>query len=147
MDKKTDSILASIKKMLGLEDAYTPFDADVITYINSALMTLTQLGIGPKEGIDVTDYSQTWNDFLKEYKTIKPGAVQNYVYLKVRMLFDPPGNSFVMDALKQQAEEIAWRLNVQAESERVQDFITDDAHSRKRGWPGNENVDPDHTDQ
>ena len=123
MTAPTNSILATIKKMLGLDDDYTPFDMDVIMQINSALMKLTQLGIGPEEGFEICDYTSTWDDFLTN--GIKLGGVQNYVYLQVKMLFDPPTNSYVLDAMKQQAEEIGWRLNVQAESAKKFDFMTE----------------------
>lgn len=136
MDMTTNSILASIKKMLGIEDDYTPFDIDIIVHINSALMTLNQLGVGPDEGLQIVDYSTTWDEF-----TVSPemlGAVKNYVYLSVKTLFDPPANSFVMDAMQKQIEQLGWRLNVQAESKKTFDFITDDENARKRGWPGND---------
>ena len=90
-DQMGDSILVTIKKMLGLEDNYTPFDVDVMVHINAALMSLTQLGIGPKEGFTITDYTQTWSDFITN--EVKLGAVKTYVYLKVKMVFDPPTNS------------------------------------------------------
>lgn len=128
-DQMSDSILVTIKKMLGLEDAYTPFDTDVMIFINAALMNLTQLGVGPKEGFTISDYDTKWSDFLTN--EVKLGAVKTYVYLKVKMAFDPPTNSFVMDAMKQQAEEIGWRLNVQAESVEKFDFMHED--SLKRG--------------
>lgn len=117
----SNSILFTIKKMLGLDEDYTPFDADIIVHINSALMTLTQLNVGPKNGFMITSYEETWDDFLTN--EVMLGAAKNYVYLKVRMLFDPPSNSFVMDALKQQAEELGWRLNVMAESVETFDFM------------------------
>jgi hypothetical protein len=113
-----DSILATIKKMLGLDPSYTPFDQDVIVLINSTFMTLHQLGIGPKEGFHITDYSSKWSEFITNNVNLR--GVQEYVYMKVRMVFDPPGNSFVMEALKQQCQELEWRMNVQAES--VEDF-------------------------
>lgn len=128
-DQMCDSIFVTIKKMLGLEDAYTPFDTDVMIFINAALMNLTQLGVGPKEGFTISDYDTKWSDFLTN--EVKLGAVKTYVYLKVKMAFDPPTNSFVMDAMKQQAEEIGWRLNVQAESVEKFDFMHED--SLKRG--------------
>ena len=128
-DQMSDSILVTIKKMLGLEDAYTPFDTDVMIFINAALMNLTQLGVGPKEGFTISDYDTKWSDFLTN--EVKLGAVKTYVYLKVKMAFDPPTKSFVMDAMKQQAEEIGWRLNVQAESVEKFDFMHED--SLKRG--------------
>lgn len=119
-----ESILFSIKKMLGLEEDYTPFDTDIIIGINTALMTLTQMGVGPKEGFSISDAGATWSEFLTN--DVKLFAAKTYVYLQVRMGFDPPSNSFVMDAMKKQSEEILWRLNVQAESVEEFDFMQDD---------------------
>jgi len=116
-----ESILITIKKMLGLDDEYQPFDADVIVLINSALMTLTQLGVGPKNGYAITDYNSKWSDFL--VNDIKLEAVKNYVYLKVRVTFDPPTSSSVLEAYKQQLNELEWRLNVQAESVENFNFV------------------------
>lgn len=121
MDEFHDSILFTIKKMLGLDDEYTPFDVDVTVNINSAIMTLTQLGVGPKEGFHVSGYAEKWSDFLTN--EVMLGGAKTYIYLKVKMLFDPPTNSFVMEAMKQQAEEIGWRLNVAAESVEHFDFM------------------------
>ena len=120
-----DSILATIKKMLGLATEYTPFDQDIIVLINSQFMALHQLGVGPQDnkGFSINDYSAKWSDFLGD--EINLNSVKQYIYMKVRMVFDPPGNSFVMDALKQQCQEIEWRLNVQAESIKTFDFIND----------------------
>ena len=121
MNLNEEHIVPSIKRMLGLVDDYTPFDTDVIIHINSALMKLTQLGVGPKEGFTVTDYDQKWSDFITN--KVKLGAVKTYVYLQVKMMFDPPTNSYLMDAMKSQADEIGWRLNVQAESVETFDFM------------------------
>lgn len=109
-----ESILATVKKLLGLEADYTPFDQDIIVLINSVFMTLHQLGIGPDDGYSIDGYANKWEDFVTNPVHLR--AVQEYVYMKVRMVFDPPGNSFVMDALKQQCQELEWRMNVQAES-------------------------------
>ena len=128
MDRMTDSIVVSIKKMLGLDDEYTPFDTDVIIHINTAFMTLCQMGIGPKEGFTVTDYDQTWDEFLTN--KVMLGGVKTWVYLQVKMLFDPPTNSFVMDAYKTQAEQILWRLNVQAESVEEMPFMREEGLKR-----------------
>lgn len=128
MDQITDSIVLSIKKMLGLDENYTPFDTDVIIHINSAFMTLCQMGIGPKEGFEVTDSSQKWTDFLTN--RVMLGGVKTWVYLQVKMLFDPPANSFVMDAYKTQAEQILWRLNVQAESVEEMPFMNEEGLKR-----------------
>lgn len=128
MDQITDSIVLSIKKMLGLDENYTPFDTDVIIHINSSFMTLCQMGIGPKEGFEVTDSSQKWTDFLTN--RVMLGGVKTWVYLQVKMLFDPPANSFVMDAYKTQAEQILWRLNVQAESVEEMPFMNEEGLKR-----------------
>ena len=128
MDRMNDSIVVTIKKMLGLDDASTPFDTDVIIDINAAFMTLQQMGIGPKEGFEVTDYDQTWDQFLTN--KVMLGAVKTWVYLQVKMMFDPPTNSFLMDAMKQQSEQILFRLNVQAESVERMPFMTEDGLKR-----------------
>lgn len=117
----SDSILQTIKKMLGLDESYTPFDQDIIVFINSALMTLHQLGIGPTTGFFIKDYSSKWSDLLID--EVNLNGVQQYVYLKVKLAFDPPGNSFVMEAFTQQVKELEWRLNVQSESVKEFDFI------------------------
>lgn len=116
-----DSILTTIKKMLGLDESYMPFDADVIVLINSALMILSQLGIGPKNGFSIDGYNSTWSDFL--VNDVKLESVKNYIYLKVRVTFDPPTSSSVLEAYKQQLNELEWRLNVQAESVEDFDFV------------------------
>ena len=131
-----DSIFLTIKKMLGLGDDYTPFDTDILVFINSAFMTLQQLGVGPDGGFQISDAETSWNDYVNDSEMI--GAVTNYIYLSVKTLFDPPSNSFVMDAMQKQIEQIGWRLNIQAESKKTFDFITDDEDARRRGWPGNE---------
>lgn len=109
-----DSILTSIKKLLGITEEYDDFDADVIMHINSVFMTLRQLGIGPEQGFSISDGSAIWADFIPEDSTLE--AVKSYVYLKVRLLFDPPQNSFVIESINRQINEFEWRLNVAAES-------------------------------
>lgn len=121
MDSMRDSILGTINKMLGNEGDFTPFDTDVITFINAALLSLTELGIGPKDGFEVTGYGETWDDFLTNEAQLS--AAKTYVYLEVKMVFDPPSNSFVMESMKQQAEKLGWRLNVMAESVETFDFM------------------------
>lgn len=109
----TDSILETTKKLMGIADGYTAFDTDIIVFINSALMVLQQLGVGPKEGLVVTDSSQTWSDLNPD--GIMQESIKQYIYLSVKMVFDPPASSFVMDAMKQKKEELEWRLREQAE--------------------------------
>lgn len=113
-----ESILTSIKKMLGIGEEYAHFDADIIFHINSALMTLSQLGVGQEDFYITTD-EQLWADYLGESKKLE--AVKSYIYLRVKMLFDPPANSTLVEAMKQQIAEFEWRLNVQAESTETED--------------------------
>lgn len=109
-----DSILTSIKKLLGIVEEYEQFDADLIMHINSALMVLTQLGVGPAAGFSIKDDSAIWADFIPNDVMLE--AVKSYVYLRVKLLFDPPLNSAVIESINRQISEYEWRLNVVAES-------------------------------
>lgn len=104
-----DSILTSIKKLLGITEEYEHFDPDIIVHINSAFMILNQLGVGPEEGFSIKDKSSTWDEFLSGSNL---EAVKTYVYLKVKLMFDPPLSSTVIEAIKSQISELEWRLNV-----------------------------------
>lgn len=109
-----NSILISTKKILGIAADYTEFDLDILTHINAAFSTLTQLGVGPVSGFMVEDDTAIWDDFLADdIESIS--SVKTYVYLRVRMLFDPPTTSFVIEALNKQIQELEWRLNVHRE--------------------------------
>ena len=113
-----ESILLTIKKMLGGSLVETDhFDMDIIININSVLMQLGQLGIGPTEGFTIQDEQAIWSEFLLERKDLI--AVQVYIYLKVKQVFDPPTSSFVLDSVDRQIKELEWRLNVQAEHKPV----------------------------
>ena len=105
-----DSILTSVKKIIGLTEEYDHFDPEIILHINSVFMILTQLGVGPSEGFFITDSSNTWNEFLPEGQNLE--AVKSYMGLKVKLLFDPPSSSSVMEAMKRSIDEFEWRLNV-----------------------------------
>lgn len=105
-----DSILTSVKKMLGIDEEYTHFDSDIIMHINSVLLILTQLGIGPSSGFMIEGKTETWEDFIGEGSNLE--AVKSYVYMKVKMLFDPPLSSGVIDAMNRMINEFEWRLNV-----------------------------------
>lgn len=109
-----ESILTSIKKLLGIPEDYEHFDADIIMHINSAFMILTQLGVGPFEGFAIEDKTSNWTDFVSD--TTKVEAVKSYVYLKVRLLFDPPASSAVIESINRMISEYEWRLNVAAET-------------------------------
>ena len=108
------SILTSIKKMLGIAEDYTHFDMDIIMHINSVLMILQQIGIGPVEGYSISDSTPTWNDFVPEEKHLE--AIKTYMYLKVKLLFDPPLGSAVTESINRLIAELEWRLYVAAES-------------------------------
>ena len=104
------SILTSIKKMLGIAEDYTEFDEDIITHINSVFLNLTQLGVGPEEGFMIEDDTAVWEDFIDD--SIKLQAVKTYMYLKVKLLFDPPLSSSVTESFTRMIAELEWRLNV-----------------------------------
>ena len=114
MERLTDNILTSIKKMLGIDAEYTHFDADITMHINSAFSTLTQIGVGPTDGFSIESGEETWDQFITEGGN-RFSMVKSYVYLKVRLLFDPPASSAVIDAIKQQIAEYEWRLFVAAD--------------------------------
>lgn len=109
-----DSILTSIKKLLGITEEYEHFDPDIIIHINSAFMILNQLGVGPEEGFAIEDKSSTWDEFIPSGSNLE--AVKTYVHLKVKLMFDPPLSSTVIEAIKSQINELEWRLNVSADT-------------------------------
>lgn len=104
-----DSILISIKKLIGISEEDTSFDTDLIIQINSALFHLSQIGVGPPSGFIIYDSSSTWSDFTLDATNIE--SVKTYVYIKVKILFDPPSSSALIDAYERQAKEIEWRIN------------------------------------
>lgn len=108
-----DSILISIKKLLGVDAEYEHFDTDILIHINTVFMNLTQIGVGPTKGFAILGETEVWSDFVGD--TIKMEAVKTFVYLKVRLIFDPPANSFLIEAINNQLGEIEWRLQLQAE--------------------------------
>lgn len=111
-----DSILNNLKKMLGMDAEFKAFDQDLIIHINSVFMTLHQLGVGPKNVFRISGSTETWSSFLADSRSENDlSAVKDYIYLKLRILFDPPSSSYVLSALESQMKELEWRLNVQAE--------------------------------
>lgn len=108
-----DSILTSIKKLLGITEDYEHFDQDIIMHINSVFMILTQMGVGPADGFHIEDDSAIWSDFTSDLKVLE--SVKSYIYLKVRLLFDPPTSSSVLDSTNRMISELEWRLNVAGE--------------------------------
>lgn len=110
-----DSILLSIKKLLGIDNSDDVFDLDILVNINSIFSTLYQIGVGEEEHYVVLGKNDTWNEVFKDCSELVD-LIKLYTYLKVRVIFDPPTSSFVLDALNNQAKELEWRIQVQAES-------------------------------
>lgn len=108
-----DSILDSIKKILGMPPDYDAFDTDLVIHINSVFGILAQLGIGPAGGFSISDNTTLWKAYLGDSKDLE--MVKSYIALKVRLVFDPPTIGAVMDAMKEQIREYEWRLNVQVD--------------------------------
>ena len=103
-----ESILTSIKKLLGIDAQYTHFDADLVMHINTVLMILTQMGVGPSDGFTIEDDSTTWNEFIPDMKNFE--AVKTYIHLKVKLIFDPPTSSAVIESINRMISELEWRL-------------------------------------
>lgn len=113
----SDSILLSVKKMLGIPPDYEQFDPEIIIHINSVFSILTQLGVGSDEGFSIKDSTASWSDYIPEGKAVED--IKTYVYLKVRLIFDPPQSSAAIEAMKQLASEFEWRINVGVDVEEV----------------------------
>lgn len=107
----TDSILTSIKKLLGIVESDTSFDAELIMLINSALMVIMQEWYGVDHAFRIEGKSETWEDFLGETETDYEGLKQ-YIFLRVKMVFDPPTNSSVIEAMKKEMEDLEWRMYI-----------------------------------
>lgn len=107
----TSSILNTIKKLLGMTPEYTAYDEDVTVAINTVFNTLYQLGVGPETPFSIEDKNTTWDMYTEDRKTIE--MVKTYIFLKVKLIFDPPLNSSVLESYKQMASEYEWRLNVE----------------------------------
>lgn len=117
-----NSILTSTKKILGISEDYTAFDLDIITHINAAFSSLNQLGIGPTDGFAIDDNSLQWDEF--EVPLNQLSMIRTYVFLKVRMLFDPPSTSFHIEAMNKQIEEYEWRLSTFREDVLLSEEVT-----------------------
>lgn len=111
---KMDSILTSVKKIIGISEEDESFDTDLIMHINSVLMILNQLGVGPEDGFSITDKSAVWTDVIGDNKLIE--ATKTFVGLKVRLIFDPPTSSAVLDSINKTISELEWRINVMVEN-------------------------------
>lgn len=119
------SILTSIKKMLGIEEVDTNFDLEILININSIFMTLNQIGIGPETGFSIVDKTALWTTYFGAVTDIE--AVKTYMYLKVRLLFDPPSSAFVLEAMERQIAEFEWRLMVRVDPVILEEVIDDES--------------------
>lgn len=108
MLEQKNSILTSVKKMLGIAEEYEQFDLDILIHINSVFTTLNQLGVGPEEGYSIESSANSWNEFLGSESRL--AMVKSYMYLKVRFLFDPPTIGGLIDATERQIAEMEWRI-------------------------------------
>lgn len=114
-----DSILTSIKKLLGIAEEYDHFDPDIIMHINSVFSVLTQLGVGPTSGFSISDKTAVWSDFVESDSRLE--MLKSYMYLKVKLLFDPPLGTASIEAINRQISELEWRINVTVDPEKKEE--------------------------
>ena len=124
-DDMLDSILLSIKKLLNIHPEDTTFDADIILGINTALSNLTQIGVGPSNGMSITNASTTWVDFLGNRPNLFQQA-KSYVHIQTKLLFDPPSNSFIVTMYQDMLKEYAWRLSIIKTNAELKKGLTDE---------------------
>ena len=105
------SILTSMKKLLGITEEYSHFDTDIIIHINSIFSILTQLGVGPEDGFSISDATETWSEYLLSDKRIE--MIKTFMYLKLKLIFDPPVSSGVIEAMNKTINELEWRILIQ----------------------------------
>lgn len=110
-----DSILTSIKKLLGITEDYEHFDQDITIHINSAFSVLTQLGVGPERGFTIQDASSEWSEFVSDTNKIE--LIKTYVFLRVKLVFDPPQSNAVLESYNRQISELEWRINVAVDTD------------------------------
>jgi hypothetical protein len=113
------SILTSVKQLLGIEDSVTVFDKDIIIHINTVFMMLNQLGVGPEIGFSIDDNTTVWIDYITKEQNQE--AVKSYMYLNLKLLFDPPASGSVLLSVDRQIAMLEWRLNVQADEGGITD--------------------------
>lgn len=118
-----ESILTSIKKLLGIVEDYTQFDTDIIIHINSAISILTQLGVGSSDGFSITDKRATWRDFVGDSSISILSMSKTFIYMKVRLIFDPPQSSAAIESLKQLIDEMSFRITVAVETKNKEEAI------------------------
>ena len=114
-----ESILDTIKKMLGIDTEDVSFDLDIITLINPIIYTLAQMGIGPSTGFIVVDKNNTWNEYIGS-SLFNLEGVKTYIYLKTKLIFDPPTNTTTIDAMTRNAQELEWRMMLEVETNNLE---------------------------
>lgn len=123
MPRTKDSILQDVKQMVGQEWDDDTYDTDIMIHINAVFFTLNQLGVGPEDGFSISDKDQLWSSYTTPPRNLD--AVKSYIYLRVRLLFDPPTNSFLVTSLQKQVDQIEWRLMVDMDPKLVDVDIED----------------------
>ena len=108
-----ESILESIKKLLGIPKDYTAFDIDVIMHINTAFAILNQLGLGPEGGYGIEGYDDVWDDYIVSYNM---SMIKTFIYLKVRLAFDPPSSTALIESMQRTLDELTWRLELEGQN-------------------------------
>ena len=108
-----DSILESIKKLLGIPKEYDAFDVDVIMHINTAFAILNQLGLGPEGGYGIEGYNEIWDDYMTSYNM---SMIKTFIYLKVRLAFDPPSSTALIESMQRTLDELTWRLELEGQN-------------------------------
>lgn len=114
MEENKDSILNSVKKLLGLDPSVKDFDLDIMMNINAAMSTLWQIGVGPEEGFMITSENETFEEYLGP-DSKETNQIKMYLFYKTRLGFDPPSSSSVMECIKEMIREAEWRLNAQVD--------------------------------
>ena len=130
-----ESILTSIKKLLGIMSDYTNFDDDIIIHINTAFAMLNQLGVGPEGGFMIVDANSRWEDYTTEKNL---NMVKTYIYLKVRLLFDPPTSTALIESINRTLSEIEWRIFLEGDRKHVEELPSDEELPSEEEPPSNE---------
>lgn len=125
-----ESILISIKKLLGIQPEYTNFDEDIIIHINTVFGALNQLGVGPKEGFMIVDENSEWSEYTT---SVNLNIIRSYIYLRVRVLFDPPTSSVLMESMNRSIAELEWRIFLEGDPI-IEDPSTSDEYNDNVEW-------------
>ena len=109
-----DSILTSIKKLMGLTEEYDAFDQDILILINSVLFELEQIGVKAKEGFVLSDKTAVWSDYSDDDRLLN--ALKPYIYMKTKLTFDPPTSSGALDSMNRIIDRFEWRINLYSDT-------------------------------